>query len=84
MNCSIKVTGTSKVKYTVTVNGDLRIKMNESHLSDKEMYEEIGNTIRKKLSVINRTMRGSLGTEKDHIIMFNDSKTISVRIDFNE
>lgn len=84
MNCSIKVTGTSKVKYTVTKDGDLRIKMNESHLPDKEMYEEIGYMIRKKLGVFDRTMRGSLGLEGSHINMFNDSKTVSVRIDFDE
>jgi hypothetical protein len=79
-----KKTETSRVKYTVTKNGDIRIKISEKHENDKKKYEMIGRFIAAQLGPIKHTMRGVLRLNYPIITMYNDSMTKKCEINISE
>lgn len=84
--CTVNVTKTSRVKYTVTVSGDIRIKVNSQHLVDIERYKAIGQFIAeqlKKNEAFVSTMRGQLRPGHQTITMYNDCMKRNVVIEFS-
>ncbi len=72
---TITVTNTSYIKFTITANGDIRIKVNSDvDESEYPRYVEIGKHIASRLEPRNKTMRGKMRPEDTSITMSNDSK----------
>lgn len=76
-------TNTPFVKYTITKNGDIRIKISEKHENDQKKYEMIGRFIAAQLGPIEHTMRGGLRPDDSIITMHNDRKTKNCDIDLS-
>ena len=82
--CEFKMTATGRVKYTITKDGNIRIKISEKHEQDKNKYEMIGQFIAAQLGPIEKTMRGVLQPNWPIISMFNDSMKEKREIDLTE
>lgn len=77
-------TNTPFVKYTITKNGDIRIKISEKHENDKKKYEMIGRFITSQLGSIDHTLRGVLRPDYPIITMYNDRKIKHYDINISE
>lgn len=75
------VTSPNRVKFTVTADGDIRIKFNEKATqSDKDRYTNIGYYISNLVKSFGKTMRGNMLPDAASITMYNDNKNESLAI----
>lgn len=82
--CEFRMTNTGRVKYTITKDGNIRIKISEKHEQDKRRYEMIGQFIAAQLGPIEKTMRGVLQPNWPIISMFNVTMTEKREINLKE
>lgn len=78
---TVETTNTNKIKFTVTANGDVRVKVNHSvNESEFPFYVALGEEVSRKLGPVSKTHRGNMTLDDKVLILFNDSKKESVRL----
>lgn len=82
-SCEFKITNTSRVKFTFTASGAIRIKIAKQHESDKALYEAIACYVAEQLGKLDMTLRGVLRPNYTTLMVFNNNYSQQQIIDFS-
>jgi hypothetical protein len=70
------------VKFTVTRNNDLRIKVPiDTTQADIEVWTTVGINLFNSIAPVDRSYRGKVRIGESHVSMYNDAKTHSIAVE---